>query len=88
MFLELCDELQKFIDKCSVEFYDRQTIDAIESIKNETIEVEDVVKYWEKAFKEVMHSPIKYFKSFVRDCINLLMFNLFFFFFYPRKLSR
>jgi len=53
VFLELSNELQEFIDKCSVEFYDRQTIDAIDSIKNETIEIEDVVKYWEKAFKEV-----------------------------------
>lgn len=52
-FTELCDELQTFIDKCTVEFYDRQTIDAIDSVKNETIEIEDVVKYWEKAFKEV-----------------------------------
>lgn len=52
-FPELCDELQKFVDKCSIEFYDRQTIDAIDSVKNETIEVEDIVKYWEKAFKEV-----------------------------------
>lgn len=51
--LELSDELQKFVDKCSIEFYDCQTVDAIESIKNETIEVEDIVKYWEKAFQEV-----------------------------------
>lgn len=55
-FLELSSELQKFIDKSSIEFYDRQTVDAIDCIKNETIEVEDIVKYWEKAFKEVMYT--------------------------------
>jgi len=38
-----------------MEFYDRQTVDAIDSIKNEVIEVEDIVKYWEKAFKEVRY---------------------------------
>lgn len=49
---ELSSELQKFVEQCSIEFYDCQTVDAIESIKNETIEVEDIVKYWEKAFQE------------------------------------
>lgn len=54
IFIELSGELQKFVDKCTIEFYDCQTVDAIESIKNESIEVEDIVKYWEKAFQEVM----------------------------------
>lgn len=55
LLLELCDELQKFIDKCSMELYDRQTIDAIDGIRNETIEIEDLVKCWEKLFKEVQY---------------------------------
>jgi len=55
LLLELCNELQKFIDKCSITFYDRQTVDAIDNIKNETIEIEDIVKYWEKAFEEVCY---------------------------------
>lgn len=67
LFLELCNELQKFIDKCSIEFYDRQTVDAIDSIKNETIEIEDIVKYWEKAFKEVSCYSIK--KIYVYFCV-------------------
>lgn len=41
------------MDKCLISLYDQQTIDAIDCIKNETIEIEDIVKYWEKAFKEV-----------------------------------
>jgi len=54
IFIELSGELQKFVEKCTIEFYDCQTVDAIESIRNESIEVEDIVKYWEKAFQEVM----------------------------------
>jgi len=65
IFIELSAELQKFVDKCSTEFYDCQTIDAIESIKNESIEVEDIVKYWEKAFQEVMCQDNKYFYFFI-----------------------
>lgn len=53
VFLELYRELQKFMDLCLISFYDQQTVDAIDCIKNETIEIEDIVKYWEKAFKEV-----------------------------------
>lgn len=53
-FTELCEALQKFMDKCLISFYDQQTVDAIDCIKNETIEIEDIVKYWEKAFKEVI----------------------------------
>lgn len=45
--------MQKFVDKSSIEFYNRQSVDAIDSVKNETIEVEDIVKYWERAFKDV-----------------------------------
>lgn len=65
--IELVNELQRFIDKCSIEFYDCQTVDSIDSIKNETIEVEDIVKYWENAFKEVGINFSKvsfYFKYF------------------------
>lgn len=55
LFLELSSELKKFIDKSTIEVYDRQTVDAIDCIKNDTIEVEDIVKFWEKAFKEVRY---------------------------------
>lgn len=64
IFIELSDELQKFVDKCTTEFYDSQTIEAIESIKNESVEVEDIVKYWEKAFQEVMCLDHSYFLFF------------------------
>jgi len=72
IFLELCNELQKFIDKCSVEYYDHQTVDAIDSIKNETIDIEDVVKYWEKAFKEVSFIVKIFLYKFIYTIIYVL----------------
>lgn len=68
--------MQKFIDKCSIDFYDRQTVDAIDSIKNETIEIEDIVKYWEKAFKDVSVDFLLYFyaleKYNILSVVNVL----------------
>ncbi|XP_050430308.1 protein C12orf4 homolog [Adelges cooleyi] len=49
---DVVKELETFIDDSTIKLYDRQTADAIDCIKNETVEVEDIVKYWEKAFKE------------------------------------
>ncbi|XP_050532362.1 protein C12orf4 homolog isoform X2 [Daktulosphaira vitifoliae] len=58
---DIIKKLEMFINDHSEKLNDCLTYDAIDCIKNETIEIEDIVKYWEKAFKEetVTYSNIR-----------------------------
>ncbi|KAK7603268.1 hypothetical protein V9T40_003267 [Parthenolecanium corni] len=49
---ELQSSLERFIKEKTIEYYDNTAYNAIESARNETLDVEDVIKKWEKLFKD------------------------------------
>lgn len=53
---ELQSSLERFIKEKTIEYYDSTASNAIESVQNETLDVEDVIKKWEKLFKDVTSS--------------------------------
>lgn len=55
-FSELQSSLERFIKEKTIEYYDNTAYNAIESARNETLDVEDVIKKWEKLFKDVTSS--------------------------------
>lgn len=49
---ELQSSLESFIKVQTIDYYDKVAVKAIENARSNTIDVEDVIKKWEKLFKE------------------------------------
>ena len=43
----------------TIEYHDKIAVDALENVRSKTVDVEDVIKKWEKLFKEV-RTPTEY----------------------------
>lgn len=50
---ELQSSLESFIKVQTIDYYDKIAVKAIENARSNTIDIEDVIKKWEKLFKEV-----------------------------------
>lgn len=56
-FTDLEKSLKGFIDKETINYYDELSENEINSALNGTTDVEDIIKIWEKSFKEVIITP-------------------------------
>lgn len=52
-FLELEENLKLFVEKETTDFLDERAKNAIEKAKSGLVDVEDVIKFWERNYKEV-----------------------------------
>ena len=56
---ELQSSLDSFVKSKTIEYHDKIAVDALENVRSKTVDVEDVIKKWEKLFKEV-RTPTEY----------------------------
>lgn len=52
---ELQSALNDFVKSKTIEFHDKLAEKSLENIRSKSVEVEDIIKKWEKLFKEVCH---------------------------------
>jgi hypothetical protein len=58
-FSDLQPALVEFVKEQTIKYYDDVSEKLIQSAKNGDIDVEDVIKTWEKAFKQVLCKGLK-----------------------------
>lgn len=62
--------MEHFIKTQTIEYHDRVAVEAIENVQNNMVDVEDIIKKWEKLFKEVVHFKKVYFSNIKYYFIN------------------
>lgn len=58
MILELKNDLSKFIDKCSIDYFNEETDELINRAKENKLNADEIAKEWEKLMKEVSDKDV------------------------------
>lgn len=57
-FSDLLPALDEFVKEQTIKYYDDVSEKLIQSTRNGDIDVEEVIRAWEKAFREVLHKVL------------------------------